>query len=140
MNLSGYQTESVTDVTSDISKGKELKLLRTFSDIKSGNTDDRFVRSITLAQEKGAGAWLNVLAIDFLERVLNKEEFRDGIKLRYGWHIPNILANCVCGLKNSVDHTLKCKNGGYLFFRHNKFRDTNDGFLREVCHDVRTEP
>ena len=59
MNLSGYQTGSVTDVTSDISKGKELKLLRTFSDIKSGNTDDRFVRSITLAQEKGVGAWLS---------------------------------------------------------------------------------
>ena len=55
MNLSGFQTESVTDVTSDISRGKELKLLRKLSDIKSGISYDRSVRSITLAQEKGAG-------------------------------------------------------------------------------------
>ena len=42
--------------------------------------------------------------------------------------------------ENSVDHPLTCKNGGYLIFRHNKVRDTNGAFLREVCHDVKTEP
>ena len=47
MNLLGYQTKTVTVVTSDISRGKELKLLRKFS-------DDHFVRCITLAQEKCA--------------------------------------------------------------------------------------
>ena len=102
--------------------------------------DERLKRSVTLAQEKGAGAWLSVLPIGSLGWVLNKEEFRDAIRLRYGWQIPNIPAYCVCGGKNPVDHTLTCKNGGYLIFRHNKIRDTNAEFLREVCHDVRTEP
>ena len=117
-----------------------MRLLRKSSVIVSGSSDDRFERSITLAQEKGAGACLNVLPISSLGWVLNQEEFRDALRLRYGWQIPNIPAVCVCGKKNSVDHTLICKNGGYLIFRHNKVRDTNAAFLREVCHDVKTEP
>ena len=97
-------------------------------------------RSVDLAQEKGAGAWLNVLPVGFLGYVLNKEEFRDALRLRYGWQIPNIPALCVCGKKNTVDHTLVCKTGGHLIFRHNKIRDLNAEFMREVCHDVLVEP
>lgn len=138
--LDGFQTESLADTTRDIMKDKELRLLRKISDIVSGSSDERLKRSLSLAQEKGAGAWLTVLPIGSLGWVLNKEEFRDAIRLRYGWQIPNIPVLCVCGKKNSVDHTLICKNGGYLIFRHNKVRDTNAAFLREVCHDVKTEP
>ena len=61
-----------------------MRLLRKSSVIVSGSSDDRFKRSITLAQEKGAGAWLNVLPISSLGWVLNQEEFRDALRLRYG--------------------------------------------------------
>ena len=82
-------------------------------------------------------AWLSVLPIGSLGWVLNKEEFRDAIRLRYGWQIPNIPAYCICGGKNSVDHTLTCKHGGYLILKHNKVRDINAEFL---SLDVKTEP
>ena len=43
-------------------------------------------------------------------------------------------------MKNTIDHTLNYKHGGHLIFRHNRVRDTNAEFLREICHDVKTEP
>ena len=42
--------------------------------------------------------------------------------------------------KNDINHTLICKSGGYVIFRHNKMRDTEAELLREVCRDVRIEP
>ena len=42
-------------------------------------------RMIELCQEKGAGAWLNVLPIKSLGYTLNKQAFRDSICLRYDW-------------------------------------------------------
>ena len=39
-----------------------------------------------------------------------------------------------------MDHTLTCKTGGHIIFRHNKIRDTNAEFLRQVCHNVQVEP
>ena len=71
---------------------------------------------------------------------LNKQEFKDGICLRYGWEIPNTPQFCGCGQRNSVDHTLICKKGGYVAMRHNNLRDMNADFQREVCRDVVTEP
>ena len=43
-------------------------------------------------------------------------------------------------MKNTIDHTLSCKHGGHLIFRHNRVHGVNAEFLREVCHDVKTEP
>ena len=72
--------------------------------------------------------------------VLNKQEFRDSIKLRYGWKIADIPSYCVCGERNDIDHTLICKTGGHVIFRHNRIRDVNANFLRQVCHNVVVEP
>ena len=47
---------------------------------------------------------------------------------------------CACGKKNSVDHAMICKRGGYVHMRHNALRDTEAKFLSEVCSDVRKEP
>ena len=33
-----------------------------------------------------------------------------------------------------------CKKGGHIIFRHNRIRDLNANFLRQVCHNVITEP
>ena len=71
---------------------------------------------------------------------LNKQEFRDAICLRYSWMIPNTPSFCGCGKKNSVDHTLNCKLGGYVTMRHNNIRDFEAHLLKEVCKDVRIEP
>ena len=97
--IDGYQFEQVAELTRDCMNVKEVRLLRKITDIKSGSSDERLKRSITLAQEKGAGVWLTVLPISSLGWVLNKEEFRDALRLRYSWQIPNIPAICVCGTK-----------------------------------------
>merc|ERR1712062_884816 len=71
---------------------------------------------------------------------LNKQEFRDAICLRYGWRIPNTPSFCSCKLKNTHDHTLNCKLGGYVNMRHNNIRDFEATLLKEVCQDVKIEP
>ena len=93
-----------------------------------------------MAKEKWASSWLTVLPLKSLGYVLNRQEFRDGINLRYGWSIEKIPAFCACGKRNDVDHTLTCKKGGYVSMRHNSIRDCEANFLRQVCRDVRTEP
>ena len=47
---------------------------------------------------------------------------------------------CECGQKNSIDHTLICKKGGYVAMRHNNLRDLNADMQSEVCCDVVLEP
>ena len=71
---------------------------------------------------------------------MNKEEFVDSIRLRYGWHIPNTASECGCGKRNNLNHALSCKKGGYIIYRHDRVRDENGKFLRQVCQDVQIEP
>jgi septum formation topological specificity factor MinE len=102
--------------------------------------DHKTKRSLTLAQEKGAGSWLSVPPIRSLGYVLNKQEFRDSICLRYDWKIPNTPNYCQCGKKNNVDHALSCKKGGFLHLRHDQIRNLDAELMKEVCKDVRIEP
>ena len=101
---------------------------------------DSAKRSIILAQEKGASAWLSALPIKGLGYALNKQEFRDAICLRYGWEISDTPTYCACGTRNSIDHILTCKKGGYVSMRHNAIRDAEAKLMREVCKDVNIEP
>ena len=102
--------------------------------------DEKSKRLLKCAQEKGASAWLSALPLKRLGYTINKQEFRDAVALRYGWSVPEMPDYCACGKKNSVDHAMICKRGGYVHMRHNALRDTEAKFLSEVCSDVRTEP
>ena len=92
------------------------------------------------AAEKGAGAWLTCLPLQSTGFVFNKQQFRDGISIRYGWLVPNTPIFCGCGVKNSLNHTLSCKLGGYVTMRHNYIRDFEASLLKEICKDVKVEP
>ena len=72
--------------------------------------------------------------------MLNKQDFRDSLCLRYGWKVPNTPQFCYCKKKNDVDHALICKYGGYVQFRHNKIRDLEADLLKNVCKDIQIEP
>ena len=48
-------------------------------------------------KEKGASSWLSVIPLKEMNFTLNKREFRDAIKLRYGWEFNDIPTVCVCG-------------------------------------------
>ena len=92
------------------------------------------------ASEKGASSWLSALPLKSLGYTLNKQEFRDAICLRYGWAVPSTPIYCGCGEKNSFDHILVCKKGGYVSMRHNILRDIEGRLLERVCKDVKIEP
>lgn len=98
------------------------------------------VRKIHIAQETGASNWLASLPIRAKGFSLNKQEFVDAVALRYGWPVEGLPNTCVCGSPNTVDHTMTCKKGGFICIRHDEVRDLTANMLREVCHDVATEP
>ena len=131
---------SKTQENIDKMKQKKEKLLKEEYESIKGQVDDDMVRCLEAAREKGSGSWLIALPIQALGYVLNKQEFRDSLCLRYGWKIPNTPLFCSCGEKNNVDHSLSCKSGGYVSMRHDRVRDMEANFLKDVCKDVKIEP
>ena len=69
--------------------------------------------AMTLAQEKGASAWLTSLPIEEFGFALHKGAFRDALALRYGWLPSNLPSLCACGTHFSVEHALSCPKGGF---------------------------
>ena len=57
-----------------------------------------------LACEKRASNWLTVIPLKDMDFDLNKWEFRDVLRLRYDWPIPDNPSVCVCGSMFTVDH------------------------------------
>ena len=123
----------------EVRKAKEEKLKTIFDSIcKLLPTEAE--RYLQTAAEKGASSWLAVLPLKSFGYSMNKREFQDAIKLRYGWSIPDMPQYCGCGKRNSIEHTLDCKLGGYVHIRHNYIRDTEARIMREVAFDVSIEP
>ena len=71
---------------------------------------------------------------------LNKSEFRDVVKLRYDWKVPDMPSVCVCGYCFNVDHAMICKRSGFVIQRHNELRDLDAEMLRMVCNGFEIEP
>ena len=142
-----YQEKTFENLDNDkvketIEKAKAEKVKRFTTELQNlkSMVDDDLQRCLELANEKGSGSWLNALPMQAFGYVLNKQEFRDSLCLRYGWKIPNTPQYCSCGEKNSVNHALTCMVGGYVCMRHNRIRDMEASILKDVCKDVRIEP
>ena len=58
---------------------------------------DKTQRAVDLACEKGASNWLTVIPLKDMDFDLNKREFRDAVRLRYDWPIPDNPSVCVVG-------------------------------------------
>ena len=97
------------------------------------------LRLLEASLEKGASNWLSCLPFTEYGFNLNKQEFRDSLKLRYGWKLDNLPTTCPCGNDFSVSHAMSCKLGGFIHTHHNEVRDLTAGLLGEVCVDVSTE-
>ena len=138
-DLSLLNNELVAELKRESHKARNIRL-RQEADAIGEELDEKSKRLLQCAQEKGASSWLSALPLRCLGYVVNKKEFRDAICLRYGWRINEMPAHCGCGLRNSIDHLLVCKKGGYVILRHNAVRDTEAKILKEVCNDVQTEP
>ena len=84
--------------------------------------------------------WLTTLPLKEENYVLNKQEFFDGIFMRYTWEMKNLPSNCACNARFSLEHALSCLFGGYIIHHHNNLRDLGANLMKEVSHDVRVEP
>ena len=94
---------------------------------------DKTQRAVDLACEKGPSNWLTVIPLKDMDFDLNKREFRDAVRLRYDWPIPNNPSVCVCGSMFTVDHAMICHRGGLVIQRHNEIRDLQAELLDIVC-------
>ena len=137
--LENLDEEQVKRIINKTKQDKGKRLTQEFELVKT-LVDDKMKRNLDLAREKGSGSWLTALPIQALGYVLNRQEFRDSLCLRYGWRIPKTAQYCVCGKINDVDHTLICPRGGYVIMRHNRIRDLEGSILKDICKDVKLEP
>jgi hypothetical protein len=71
---------------------------------------------------------------------LNKQEFRDALKLRYDWPFKDNPTRCACGDLFIIDHVMICKLGSFIIQRHNELRDLEADLLNIVCNNVEVEP
>ncbi len=140
MDLNNLNWGEITERKAYLMKEKNDCFQQHFNRLYS-LSDQRLKNHLDQAREKGASTWLTALPLKSLNYVLNKQEFQDSVRLRYGWQIDGMPKYCACGKKNSVYHTLDCKQGGYVSMRHNAMRDNVAYFLREAkCKDVKVEP
>ena len=87
-----------------------------------------------MAREEGVSNWLKVYPLKEYGFDLNKQQFRDGISIQYGWPLNNLLTTCACGSKYDFQHSMSCKKGGLVYICR-----LTANILREVCDDAEVE-
>ena len=70
------------------------------------------LRSVNQSRDKGASSWLTAVPLVDQGLVLNKQEFRDFLRLRYIIPVSDFQSKYVCGEKYTVCNALSCKKGG----------------------------
>ena len=131
--------ELMSKLKKEYAKTKESECKHLMNDVKSQLPPDR-VRLFDVSTEKGASTWLTALPLREFDFDLNKGEFRDAICLRYGWRPVDLPLVCVCGEPFTMAHSLMCTYGGFVNKRHNDIRDLSVSLLKDVCHNVHSEP
>ena len=78
-------------------------------------------KSLELASEKGASAWLTTLPIEEHGFSLHKQAFRDTLCVRYGWEPTRLPSHCSCGAQFTTTHAFSCSKGAFPSIWHIKF-------------------
>ena len=98
------------------------------------------LRSVNQSRDKGASSWLTAVPLVDQGLVLNKQEFRDSLRLRYNMPLSDLPSKCVCGEKYTVCHALSCKKRGFVAQRHDSVRNLLTSLIGKVCTNVEVEP
>ena len=98
------------------------------------------LRSTMQARDKGASSWLNAVPNEEQGLTLNKQQFRDSLRLRYNLQLADRPSHCSCGDRFSVSHALSCKKGGFVSQRHDGILNLLTSLLSKVCKNVEVEP
>ena len=73
--------------------------------------------------------------------VLNRQEFRDSLRLRYNMPLSDLPSKRVCGERYTVCHALSCKKVGFVVQRHDSgVRNLLTSLIDKVCTNVEVEP
>ena len=81
-------------LVNEVRKEKDDGLKQKLEEVKN-SIPQRARRAIDLSREKGASSWLTVIPCKDMDFDFNKHEFRDAIRLRYHWPIPDSPSVCV---------------------------------------------
>ena len=87
-------------------------------------------------QSRDKGSWLNAMRLADQGLALNKQEFRDSLRLRYDLPLVDLPSHCVCGDKFTVGHARSCKKGGgggLVAQRHDGVRNLLTTFIDKIC-------
>ena len=98
------------------------------------------LRLVNQSRDKGASSWLNAMPPADKGLALNKQEFRDSLRLRYDLPLVDLPSHCICGDKFTVSHALSCKKGGFVAQRHDGVRNLLTAFIDKICNNVEIEP
>ena len=72
--------------------------------------------------------------------LLNKQEFRESLHLRYNVPLSDLPSKCVCCQKYTICHALSCKKGGFVVQRQDDVCNLLTSFLGKVCTNVEVKP
>ncbi len=79
-SLEEYDEQAVAEVKKKVKSEKELRFKEEYKQIEK-EVEPLTKRSLLAAQQKGASSWLTALPLSHLGFILNKQEFRDALKL-----------------------------------------------------------
>ena len=113
--------ETHINTTKNLKRERITRVDATSTSLNQSLTPER-TRTLSNASAKGASNWLNVLLLVEEGYVLNKEELRDAMAMRYSKHILGLPSKCACGSNFDPVHALDCKNDGFIHsFIHSQF-------------------
>ena len=95
---------------------------------------------VNQSRDKGASSWLNAIPLADQGLAVNKQEFRDSLRLRYDLPLVDLPSHCICGDKFTVGHALSCKKRGFVAQRRDGVRNLLTTFIDKICNNVEIEP
>ena len=115
--------------------------METLKNLRDNSSSTHFNRVIQNASEKGASSWVTAIPLYDHSTVLHKGEFRDAMRLRYGWDLEGLQGYCGCGHEFDVQHAMQCMYGGFRGLMHNEVVHVFKHAFEEAGYkDVRLEP
>lgn len=87
-------------------KRQQQSLKTTAANLRRGAIDASLSpdlpRSTMKARDKGASSWFNALPLEEQGLTLNKQQFRDSLRLRYNLQLADLPSHCACGDWRSI--------------------------------------
>ena len=97
------------------------------------------LRSVNQSRDKGASSWLTTVPLVDQGLVLNKQEFRDSLRVSHSMPLSDLPSKCVCGEKSATPCHAKRK-GSRVAKRHHDVRNLLTSLIGKVCTNIEVEP